>query len=201
MKRVSQVFSNNMVAKCALPLLVLALTSCMAPPQSAFYNRGGPESLIDVSSEVVNLSVAGKAEIAELSNWIAGDAPSRAELFCDAAAPNCKDAQLALQKQGVEVNLTPSMNNTVTLVYERILARDCNQRAVDSRYKLYNVSPPSFGCSVAANLVQHVSDKREFVNPSLMDDAQARGAVAAYKRSQEFKEGMGNASQLTGGSS
>ncbi len=162
--------------------LLAVLAGCSVPPDSAFMNRGGPESLLDVSSEVVNLSVAGKQEVSELANWIAHDQPTRAELFCNPLAASCKEAQRILRSKNVETNLNAAPSNTVTLVYERILARDCNQRYIDNGFSTYNVLPPSVGCSLAANMVQQVSDKREFINPSLTDQPSAVGAISAYRR-------------------
>ena len=67
-----------------LALGLLALSACQPKPSdSAYYNRGGPESLLDVSSEVVNLSVADPAALQELSTWIKQDQPTRAELYCN----------------------------------------------------------------------------------------------------------------------
>ncbi len=77
--------------------------------------------------------------------------------------------------------LVPSGDYTVALVYERILARDCKQRYTDSSHNYSWVNEPEIGCSVAANLVQHVSDKKEFVNPELTDVPPATGAISAYR--------------------
>ncbi len=169
----------------ALALLaLLGLAGCKERlyDASAFYDRGSPEALLDVSSEVVNLGVANKGELRALSNWIANDQPTRAELFCDAILKSCKDAQNLLQRKGVEVSFSPSPENTVTLIYERILARDCNARYITKGTSYYNEPSPSFGCAMSANIVQHVSNKRDFISPNLSDDPSARGGVAAYKK-------------------
>ena len=171
-------FGRAALAAAAL----LALAACNAPPKSSFYNRGAPESLLDVSSEVVNLSVRDKNDIQALSNWIEKDAPSRAELMCDGNLPSCQSAVKALEARDVNVSLTPSPNNTVTLVYERIVARDCNSRYLDNGFSVYGAHQPSFGCAIAANMVQQVSDKREFINPAISDDPSAVSAVSAYRR-------------------
>ncbi|MFM9890934.1 MAG: hypothetical protein ACKVOE_09935 [Rickettsiales bacterium] len=162
--------------------LTLMLVACQRPPDSAFLARGGPESLIDVSSEVVNLSVAGPKEITELSRWIERDPPTRAELYCGANDTRCTEAQKALQLSGVPVTLVGSGDRTVTLVYERILARDCNPRFVEVTHDQYNALSPSYGCATAANIVQHVSDKQQFVSPALSANPSAVGAVSAYNR-------------------
>ena len=133
--------------------------------------------------------------------------PTRAELFCDPTTPNCKDATKILQLKNVPTAINASPNNTVTLVYERILARDCNQRYVDTGFSMYNVPAAAFGCSISANMVQHVSDKREFINPSLSDDPSAKGAVSSYRRAYTpktdapVKYGVGNSTVSSAGGS
>lgn len=161
---------------------LLALAACGRPSDSAYYNRGGPDTLLDVSNEVVNLSVAGPNELSQLSMWIEQDQPSRAELYCAGGDLRCVEARKVLESHGVPVLSVPSSDNSVALVYERILARDCNQRYVDNNNNNWNAPHPAFGCSVAANIIQHVSDKQQFVNPALTDPAPATGAVATYGR-------------------
>lgn len=174
---------NRIVSKLILGAALLTLAACGPKPgDSAYMNRGGPESLIDVSSEAVNLNIATKKDVDALSQWIAGDAPTRADLQCDISSKTCKDALNVLKKKGVEVTSTPSANNTVTLVYERILARDCNQRYREPQGQMYNAPHPALGCSVAANIVQHVSDKSVFVNPAISDVPLSTGAVRGLGR-------------------
>lgn len=161
---------------------LLLLAACVRPSDGAFFNRGDPEALLDVSSEVVNLGIENKGKIGELSSWIKKDQPTRAELYCIAGDPRCNEARKVLELNAVPVSIVPSNENTVALVYERILARDCNQRYTDNTPNPYNASAPAFGCAVAANIVQHVSDKQEFVNPNLSDTPSSAGAVDAYGR-------------------
>lgn len=173
----------------ALLSLVLLVTACVGKPNDhAYYNRGGPEALLDVSSEVVNLSVAGPMELSQLSAWVEQDQPSRAELYCSAGEPRCNEARKVLELHGVPVMQVPSMDNTVALVYERILARDCNQRFIDNHNNNWNAPYGSFGCSMSANIVQQVSDKQQFVNPNLTDLPPATGAVATYGRAYAPKQ-------------
>ena len=166
----------------ALVLATLVMAACTKPPASAFYNRGTPESLLDVSSEVVNLSVADQPALAELSNWIATDKPSRAELYCNEGDARCTEARKLLEKNGISTMTVPSGEYSVALVYERILARDCRQQFVDNTSNPYNAPHPSYGCSIGANMLQHVSNKQQFINPNLMDVPPATGAVQARDR-------------------
>ena len=166
-------------ALLALGLIVVAACG-KEPPQSAFLDRG-PESLLDVSSEVVNLSVASMNDRKDLSAWIDKDQPTRAELNCNPDNKNCSQAEKILDLHGVPVAHGNGADQTVTLVYQRILARDCSSRYVDNIPNHYNAYHADFGCSVSANIVQEVTDRQEFISPNLSDDPEAKGAVNAYR--------------------
>ena len=56
---------------------------------------------------------------------------------------------------------------------------------IDNRDNPHNLNHPTFGCSIAANIVQHVSDKQQFVNPDIMSVPDAKKAVQAAQRAQE----------------
>lgn len=167
----------------------LALTACgPVPPDSAYLNRGGPESLLDVSSEVVTLGTASDHELDELAKWIERDHPTRAELNCAPGDKRCDEAEKILELEGVPIVTGNSVDRSVTLVYERILARDCDQRFKDNRANFYNTNHPAFGCSVAANIVQHVTNKQEFISPNLSDDPSAKRAVTDMHRAYTPRE-------------
>lgn len=173
------------ITRGVLVLVALGmLTACeVKKPESTAFMHRGPESLIDVSSEVVTLNIATQKDLSDLRKWIASDAPTRAELQCDVGTRICRDALKMLEKKGVAISTLPSPANSVTLVYERILARDCKQRYRDQRTSLYNEPSKSFGCATSANVVQQVSDKSVFVNPALSDTPSAVNAVNAIHRS------------------
>lgn len=173
----------NSLRSVILAASVFVLSACGQPPaNSAYINRGGPESLIDVSSEVVNLSAATTSDIIDLAAWVERDRPTRAQLNCDATNRHCTDAQKVLDLSGVPTVNGSGNDATVTLVYERILARDCSQRYVDNPHNYYNTNHPSFGCANAANIVQHVTNKQEFVSPNLSDDPSAARAINDMRR-------------------
>lgn len=165
----------------ALIPLILSVSACSTIPSTTYYNRGSPESLLDVSSEIVNLSVSGETELDELSDWVHQDQPSRAELYCAEGNPSCTGAQEVLDLYGVPSTYIPAADNVVSLVYERVLARDCENRYIDNATgNPYNMNHPTFGCSVAVNMVQMVSDKHQFVRPNLLDLPDAAKAVNVY---------------------
>ncbi len=179
-------------AMCVLGLLILA--NCSNIPPQAYFQHGTPESLLDVSSEVVNLPVNSETALDELTNWINQDQPSRAELYCMESDVRCSAAQEVLDLYGVPSLYVPSSDNTIALVYERVLARDCENRYIDNHINPYHLNHATFGCSVAANMVQMVSDKQQFVRPNLMDPTDATKGVQIYRNylePPEIKENEG----------
>ena len=163
-----------------LPVALL-LSACSDIPSEAYYQRGGPESLLDVSSEIVNLPISNDLDLDELADWINADQPTRAELYCMDGDDRCAAAQEILDLYGVPSFYVPASDRTVTLVYERVIARDCENRFIDNSVNPYNLHHPTYGCSVAANIVQMVSDKQQFVAPNLLDYPDARKAVQVYR--------------------
>jgi hypothetical protein len=168
---------------------LFAASACHAP-RAAYYNRGAPESLLDVSSEVVNLPIATPAQVNELSSWLNSDQPTRAELYCNDTNLDCQNAVEVLELFAVPFIRIPSAESTATLVYERTLARDCDQRYIDNRSNPYNLNHPAFGCALAGNIVQHVSDKKQFVKPGLLGLRDAKKAVQNVEQYRAAPEGQ-----------
>ncbi len=161
-----------------LPLLLL-VSACNEIPREAFFNRGDPESLLDASSEVVSVQLSSDRSVDEVVDWIDQDQPTRAELLCVDGDPLCMATQEVMGLYGVEYQLVSSAENTVHLIYERVLARDCEHRYIDNHINPYNMSHPAHGCATASNMVRMVSDKRQFISPTLLDyyDAEKGGKV------------------------
>ncbi len=157
--------------------IVVVLTGCNRIQPEVYYNRGTPESLLDVSSEVVNVALESESSIDELTNWVNMDQPTRAEVYCIQDDPVCRKANKVLEKFGVPVLYVSAGDSNVSLVYERVLARDCENRYIDNRINPYDLNHPTFGCSLASNMVMHVSDKQQFVSPPLMDYQDGTRAV------------------------
>lgn len=161
--------------------LISAFTAaCSDIPPGAYFNRGTPESLLDMNSEAVNINIGEPAGLDELVSWMNQDAPSRAELYCVSMDPACARAKDALRQFDVKYTQSDEPRNTVSLFYEHMAARDCENRFIDNSINPYNLNHPTFGCSVAANIVQSVPDKRQFVNPALKGDGDAESAVRNF---------------------
>lgn len=165
-------------------LLLIGLVSACGRYEDGTFGRGAPERLLDVSSEVVNLSVATSAQVDELSQWVGRDQPTRAELYCAEGATLCREARQVFDLYGVPVTFVPSSTQTATLIYERVLARDCKQAFRDDLQLWHNENHPAFGCATSANIVQHVTEKQQFVNPNLTDYRDAESAVNNYRQYQ-----------------
>lgn len=172
----------NMRMRMSLALVSLsALMACDTMPPAAYYTRGTPESLLNSSSEVVNLSIGTKQGVKELSSWVNRDQPTRAELYCLDSTAQCAAAREALELYGVPTQVIPSGENSAALIYSRVVARDCENRYIDNRINPYNLNHPTFGCSVAANQVQMVADKQQFVSPNTLDKPDSRYGVRVYR--------------------
>jgi hypothetical protein len=161
---------------------LLWLTACQEIPATAYYNRGDPENLVDVSSEIVTMPLANRAHLKELAGMIANDPPTRAQLNCALSDSLCMQAKETLQQQGVPTQFDDSIDGGIALVYERVVSRDCENSYVDNGNDKYALNAPAFGCSLMSNTVQMVSDKRQFASPRLMDFHDAEKAAQAYQR-------------------
>jgi hypothetical protein len=170
--------------KILLPLLLVSVAGCNTIPPEAYYDRAAPESLLDQSSEVVNFELMDAQSVDEMVDWINQDQPSRAELSCDMGGAACSEAEQALNQFGVPVEMVPGHGNSVTLMYERVLARDCENRYIDNSINPYNLTHPTYGCSIAVNMVQMITDKRQLTSPPLlgyMDGLQTQRTMDAYR--------------------
>lgn len=175
----------SITALIGLLVLTSACTELFGPRGTNPASPGSPEALLDVSSEVVNLGVRSGKEVDDLSQWINRDQPTRAELYCAEGEKNCREARQVLDLYGVPTMVVPSGAGTVTLVYERVLARDCDARFKDDLGLWYNENHRAFGCATSANIVQHVTQKQQFISPNLSDFRDAETAVNGYARYQQ----------------
>ena len=152
-------------------LLVAAscLSACDKIAPESYYSRGNPEDLLDQSTEVVNFDLSSYNALEDMLQWVNQDQPSRAELYCEESDPICMEAEEVLAQFGVPVIYGAPEGSNVTLVYDRVVARDCENRYIDNSVNPYNLPHPTFGCSTASNVLQMVTDKRQFTSPALLE--------------------------------
>jgi hypothetical protein len=161
--------------------LTLLVTACEDIPGAAYYQRGTPESLLDASSERVSIDLANNPNAqTQLLQWLNQAQPTRAELNCVDGDLMCATLQNTLSQYNVPVERSASGNN-LALVYDSLQARDCNNRYIDNPRNPYHLSHPTFGCSIAANIVQSVTDKRQFTSPALTDAGDGRRAYQVLR--------------------
>lgn len=175
--------SVGLRASCLLAALASALAGCSDIPSGAYYNRAAPESLLDVSSEAVNFQIGGPDSAQEVADWVNQDQPTRAELYCAESDPACAKTREVLEQFGVPVVFAGSAENTVTLIYERVMGRDCENRFIDNTVNPYNLNHPTFGCSIASNMAQMITDKQQVISPALLeytDGQKTQQAMEAY---------------------
>lgn len=162
-------------------ITAITLSACSQIPGEAYYDRGSPYSLLDSSSEVVNVAITSQASIDEMVQWIDQDQPTQAELYCMEGEAFCSQALQTLETFHVPVQFTSSAENNLVLTYDRVVARDCENRYIDNSINPYNLNHPTFGCSLSVNMVQMVGDKRQFTNPALLDFRDGERAAADYE--------------------
>lgn len=160
---------------------VYTVAKNITPPDSAYGNPGDMERLLDSSTEIFTMNLGSKNSLAEISRKVMRDRPTRAELNCSRKEALCAETKSMLQGQGVPVKYGEDKDN-ITLVYERLVARDCDSRYVDQSNNPHNLHNQAFGCSVVANSLQMISDKRQITDPSLMDMQDGEKAVQNYRR-------------------
>lgn len=168
--------------KTATLITVILLGACNEMPPGVYYNRGDPETLLDRSSETVSFSLRSHDSLNEMETMLRQDPPTRAVLGCRATDKLCGQAKALLDAQGVASEWDSSGKvSGVSLEYDRVMARDCENRYIDNSINPYNLQHPTYGCSLIANAVQMVSDKRQFANPGLLDYQDGEKAQQAYR--------------------
>lgn len=181
-----------------IALSALLLSACSQVPASEYYNRGTPYSLLDSSSEVVNVALVSEDSVTEVVQWIDQDQPTQAELHCLEGDPICTRTLETLESYRVPVTFVSAADNNLTLIYDRVVARDCDNRFVDNSINPYNLNHRTFGCSIAVNMVQAVGNKSQFTNPALLDFRDGDKAVQdynSYLRPYDLSEQGGQVSE------
>lgn len=167
-------------------LVVLSVGACSNIPKEAYESRGGPEDLLVVSSERVEVALNSKGAIKELSDLIEDEKPTSAELLCLDSNGLCKKAEKVLKKSDVSVEHENVASNKVVLVYERIAVRDCDNSFMSNHINPYNLNHPTFGCSTSLNMAQMISDKTQITDPVLLG---LPDAAPAMKKLEKLNSG------------
>ena len=170
---------KNKALLITVTLVSLALASCTVIKKEAYFNRGQPESLLDVSNEEVAIDLNRRDGFPKLNEAISKQSPSNAYLVCSNSMI-CSRAEAVLNKAGVRYNKVSGVANSVSLSFTNIVARDCENRFISNHINPYNLNHPTFGCSMAVNQVQMVSDKRQFTDPLVLGPYDGKKAVQNY---------------------
>lgn len=154
------------------------------PPAGAFNNSGDPERFLDSSLDLVTMSLGSRGALGGIIKMVRQDPPTLAQLNCSQKEALCMEARSIFANQRIPTEFSGDYNDNITLVYERVIVRDCDPRFVDNTKNPYNTPMESLGCSVATNGLQMISDKRQVTDPSLMDLPDAEKAVQNQRRYQ-----------------
>lgn len=178
--------------------IAAALSACSQIPEEAYYDRGSPYSLLDASSEVVNIALTSPESVNEVVQWVDQDQPTQAELYCLEDDPICVQTLQTLEMFSVPVHYVSAADNNLVLIYDRVVARDCDNRYIDNPVNPYNLNHKTFGCSISVNMVQMVGDKRQFTSPALLDFRDGDKAVQSYELYLQPKEDAQLSNSQTG---
>ena len=152
-----------------LLVLLVAASGCTRLPPAAYESFSGPESLLDQSKERVTIALAAAGSAESLVEWLDQDQPSRVELHCVQGEANCARAARIAEQFAVPYEFVDSGAGKAVLIYERVVARDCDPRFISDHINPYHLHRRGYGCSVASNSLQMISDRRQITAPSLMD--------------------------------
>ena len=145
-----------------------------------------PESLIDRSSERVTFSLAAPSAKQDITEWLMKDVPSRVELECSGTDSVCGAITKELDHRAIPVQMGAAAGQPkAVLIYDRFVARACDNQFKDNSFNPYNHNQPALGCSVSSNVVQSVADSAQFINPPMMDNSSANQAVRAVRKLQQ----------------
>ena len=171
-------------ASLSLFILTITVAGCMAKPE-AYKQAGRPEALLDYSSERVTFGLGTANALDDITAWVNKDQPSRAEVSCYALDSACSGLKRILTQFGVNFTEVPSKDggNSVVLIYDRVSARDCDNRYVDNATSnSLNLNHKTFGCSVAVNTVQMVGERSQFNNPQTLGSYDAESGIKAVEK-------------------
>lgn len=170
--------------KICLFSCVFAVSGCVSDQSKFRQNVGVPEGLIDNSSEVVTIKLTNSDSLSKISSIISRDVPTRAELRCSLGSVKCSKAKAIFASKSIPITMANDTDNGIALFYDRVVVRDCDSRYADNINDGTNSAAhhSSFGCAISANIVQMVSDRKQFTNPALMDLPDAEKGSQSYNQ-------------------
>ena len=189
---------KNILSLTAAILISGSVAACTQIPGNAYFDRGHPEDLLTVSSEEVTVNLDNTGGTRQLTDWIDRQQPARAKLICT-SGEMCDQAAEILDQFNVPYDQVDGVRNSVVLSFEKIEARDCQNRFISNHINPYNLNHPTFGCSVAVNQVQMVTDKTQFTDPKLLDQYDGQKAVQNYDTYTSREKLDLNSDQFTSG--
>ena len=169
----------KLVVKFLALALVIGQAACTVIPKSAYSDQWKAESLVDVSTESVNVDLGRRNALAQLANMIRSQEPTSATLYCSNMQV-CDRAGSFLDNNGIPYEIRNAESNVASLSFERPVARDCDNRFIDNRINPYNLHHPTFGCASGVNSVQMIRDKRQITDPLIL------GPYDGFKATQNY---------------
>lgn len=165
---------NKLLLFTSLLSLTALVASCSEIPPQAYYTHGKPESLIVSSTRESGFDIQGKASVKRIMKWVAKSHPADAALSCREASKACNKLEHMLRERGIATTRIMAETDSVSFSHKHVAVRDCKNGYIDNPINPYNLNHPVFGCSVAANSAQQITDRRTLIDPPLMDldDAQ-----------------------------
>jgi type IV pilus biogenesis protein CpaD/CtpE len=159
---------------------VSALSACVSNlPKSTYFDRGQPETLLQTTDEVTSINISNHSGIARLSSAVKSSQPSSAVVTC-ANELLCNEAVKVLEASNVPYERQRGAINNVSISYTQVQARDCESSFITNHINPYNLNHPTFGCAIAVNQVQMVSDKRQYTDPLLLGPYDGQKATQNY---------------------
>ena len=150
-----------------LGLVVLA--ACAEVPPDPYSDKGAPETMLSVSSEVVNFDLDSPSLLGDLSDALTKNPPSSATLNCSSTGQVCANVRAVFNRFDIHLQESSGKEVGVTLLYDRMVTHSCQNRYVDNMFDHNELNHPAFGCSVRSNMLNMVVDKKQFTSPAALD--------------------------------
>lgn len=169
----------KLFSKFAVAALVLGQTACSIIPQAGYSDQWKFESLIDVTTESVNVDLGRRNALAQVANLTSSPNLASATLYCS-NTQLCERTAKLLRSKDVSYEIKQAETNVASLNFERPVARDCDNRFITNHINPYNLHHPTFGCANGINSAQMIRDKRQVTDPLIL------GPYDGFKATQNY---------------